>query len=74
MHANVTNLATCDPWGLTIQNGTKPYTVILVAQGSPVITNVTLGVQDDVLTYIDRASPYGPLMGTHTYAFPYNRS
>ena len=74
VHANVTNLATCDPWGLTIQNGTKPYTVILVAQGSPVITNVTLGVQDDVLTYIDRASPYGPLMGTHSCGSSCNES
>ena len=61
---NVTgSLTTCQPWGLTIKGGKKPYTVILSALDSPVITNVTMGAQDDVFTYPDRANPDGQLMG-----------
>ncbi|THH32654.1 hypothetical protein EUX98_g1511 [Antrodiella citrinella] len=59
---NVTALTTCEPWGLTITGGTKPYQIVLSAQGSPVITNVTMGANDDVFTYIDRANPNNLLM------------
>ena len=30
---------------------------------SPVITNVSMGPEDDVFTFIDRADPKGLLMG-----------
>ncbi|KAI0942404.1 hypothetical protein AcW1_003046 [Taiwanofungus camphoratus] len=60
---NVTStLTTCEPWGLTITNGTRPYNVIFSALNSPVITNVTMGPEDDVFTYIDRADPNGELL------------
>ncbi|KAH9939680.1 uncharacterized protein BXZ73DRAFT_99296 [Epithele typhae] len=57
VHSNVTSLTTCDPWGLTITGGQKPYNVSLAAIDSPVITNVTMGPADDVFTFIDRADP-----------------
>lgn len=61
---NVTStLTTCEPWGLTITNGARPYNVIFSALNSPVITNVTMGPEDDVFTYIDRADPNGELLG-----------
>lgn len=56
-------LSTCQPWGLTIKGGQQPYTVILAALNSPVITNVSMGSGNDVLTYIDRADPNGQLLG-----------
>ncbi|KAH8105354.1 hypothetical protein BXZ70DRAFT_904557 [Cristinia sonorae] len=60
---NITDsLTTCQPWGLTISGGTKPYQVILSARNSPVITNVTMGADDDVFTFIDRADPNTLLM------------
>ncbi|TCD71080.1 hypothetical protein EIP91_000172 [Steccherinum ochraceum] len=60
---NVTGpLTTCQPWGLTITGGTKPYSVVLSARNSHVITNVTMGAQDDVFTFIDRADPGTALM------------
>ncbi|KAI0791341.1 hypothetical protein C8Q75DRAFT_73715 [Abortiporus biennis] len=62
---NVTDsLTTCQPWGLTLSGGTKPYQVVLAAKGSPVITNVTMGARDDVLTYPNRADPNGFLMAS----------
>ncbi|PIL32650.1 hypothetical protein GSI_05354 [Ganoderma sinense ZZ0214-1] len=58
VHANVsTTINTCDPWGLTITGGVMPYTVSLAALSSPVVTNVSLGPGNDVLTFIDRADP-----------------
>ena len=64
VHPNVTDpLATCQPWGLTIANGTKPYTIVLSALNSLFITNLTLGYNDDVFTYINRAPSNGQLMG-----------
>ncbi|KAL1942340.1 hypothetical protein VTO73DRAFT_6404 [Trametes versicolor] len=61
--ANVTqNLQTCQPWGLSITGGTKPYNVTLGQLSAPVITNVTMGPEDDVFTYINRASPNQPLI------------
>lgn len=61
---NVTGtISTCDPWGLQIVGGQKPYQIALSACDSPVITNVTMGPDDDVFTFIDRADPNGQLMG-----------
>ncbi|KAI0819765.1 hypothetical protein BC628DRAFT_964066 [Trametes gibbosa] len=57
-----TELQTCQPWGLTITGGTKPYSVTLGQLNSGVITNVTMGPLDDVLTYINRAAPNEPLI------------
>ncbi|THG95943.1 hypothetical protein EW026_g5799 [Hermanssonia centrifuga] len=60
---NVTGtLTTCQQWGLTIEGGKKPYTVVLSALNSPVITNVTMGPDDDVFTFPDRADPNTSLM------------
>lgn len=58
IQANVTTtISTCEPWGLTVTGGVKPYTISLAALRSPVITNVTMGAQDDVFTFVDRADP-----------------
>ncbi|KAF9492395.1 hypothetical protein BDN71DRAFT_1473847 [Pleurotus eryngii] len=73
--SNITGDAnTCDPWGLTIVGGSKPYSVTLAALSSPVITNVTMGALDDRLTYINRADPNTILLASVTdftgrYAF-----
>ncbi|KAJ3523914.1 hypothetical protein NM688_g8648 [Phlebia brevispora] len=65
IHANVTDtLTTCEPWGLTITGGTKPYQIVLSALNSPTITNSSMGPNDDVFTYIDRADPNGQLMAS----------
>ncbi|KAI0808122.1 hypothetical protein C8Q74DRAFT_1363546 [Fomes fomentarius] len=56
--ANVTTtINTCDSWGLTITGGVKPYNVTLAAVASPVMTNVSMGPEDDFFTFIDRADP-----------------
>ncbi|KAJ7495217.1 hypothetical protein FB451DRAFT_363936 [Mycena latifolia] len=56
--ANATDgLMTCQPWGLTIQGGTPPYNLTLAALNAPDVTNVTLGPNDSVFTYINRADP-----------------
>ncbi|KAI0739570.1 hypothetical protein C8Q80DRAFT_1111725 [Daedaleopsis nitida] len=61
--ANVTStINTCEPWGLTIEGGVKPYNITLAAIASPVITNVTLGPEDDVFTFINRADPNTQLL------------
>ncbi|KAH9911034.1 hypothetical protein B0H21DRAFT_775099 [Amylocystis lapponica] len=71
---NVTaTLETCQPWGLTMTNGTKPYNVTFAALNSPVVTTVTMGPEDDVFTYIDRADPNGELIAvvsdTHGWGY-----
>jgi hypothetical protein len=48
--ANVTDtLTTCQPWGLTIKGGTPPYNLTLAAVNSPVVTNVTMGMQSSLV-------------------------
>lgn len=62
---NVTNsLETCQLWGLKITGGQKPYTVVISSLGATLTTNVTMGINDDVLTWPNRASPNGEVMGT----------
>ena len=56
-------LTTCQPWGLTISGGQKPYTVVLSQVAAQTITVVTMNQDDDLLTYINRATPGQPLMG-----------
>lgn len=58
-----TSIETCEPWGLTVLGGKKPYQVVLSALNSGIITNVTMGANDDVFTFIDRADPNELLMG-----------
>lgn len=55
---NVTDkLKSCDPWGISVSGGVKPYKITIVAANSPVATNVTLAPGDDAFTYINRADP-----------------
>ncbi|KIP04190.1 hypothetical protein PHLGIDRAFT_76352, partial [Phlebiopsis gigantea 11061_1 CR5-6] len=69
LSSNLTDtLSTCQPWGLTVQGGQKPYTIVLSAVNSRVITNITMGPEDSLLTYIDRADPNGQIMGMHAVA------
>ena len=61
---NVTmDLATCQPWGLTVTGGTAPYYVTLASVGSETVTNITLPPGFDVLTFINRANPNGQILG-----------
>lgn len=61
---NVTDaLTTCQPWGLTISGGQRPYTVVLSQVASHTITVVTMDQADDLLTYVNRATPGQPFMG-----------
>ncbi|PAV19515.1 hypothetical protein PNOK_0444900 [Pyrrhoderma noxium] len=56
--SNVTgSLDACEPLGLTTSGGTKPYTVSIAVVGADVVTNFTLGPDDDTMTYINRAGP-----------------
>ncbi|KAJ7813931.1 hypothetical protein B0H14DRAFT_2182083, partial [Mycena olivaceomarginata] len=64
--ANVTDvLTTCQPWGLTIRGGTPPYNVTLAALNATEMTNVTLGPNDTVFTYINRAEPGTQMIGVN---------
>lgn len=65
VHPNITDtLTTCEYWGLTIKGGKPPYTVVLSATNSPVITNVTMAADKDVFTFPDRADPNVQLMAS----------
>lgn len=60
-------LETCQPWGLTISNGTGPYTVWLPGLdivGQPVV-NMDEG--NDILVYPDQTVPNTKLMGMSKY-------
>lgn len=62
--SNITNgnLATCEPWGITIKGGVPPYNLSIAAVNSPVITNVTIPSGFDAFTYINRAAPNGQMV------------
>ncbi|KAL1741184.1 hypothetical protein HDZ31DRAFT_67178 [Schizophyllum fasciatum] len=55
--SNVTtaSIETCQPWGLRIKGGTPPYSIYLMSLGSSVVTNATMGLDNDAYTYINRA-------------------
>ena len=59
-----TTLNTCDPWGITVTGGQKPYNISLAVVAAPVVTNVTMGADDDVFTFIDRADPGTMILGS----------
>jgi hypothetical protein len=59
-------LDTCQPWRLNINGGQPPYIVVLDAQNSPVLTNVTIPPSDNALVYINRADPNIVLFGVYT--------
>lgn len=64
LSTDVTALTTCDPLVLNLGGGQTPYTVSLVATNSPVVTNVTLGAEDNQYTWINRGTPGDSLIGT----------
>ncbi|EJD00477.1 uncharacterized protein FOMMEDRAFT_90765 [Fomitiporia mediterranea MF3/22] len=55
-------LETCELLGLRVFGGQKPYIISLAAVNSSVVTNVTLGGNDDVLTWPNRADPNGRIL------------
>ncbi|TFK35888.1 hypothetical protein BDQ12DRAFT_569624, partial [Crucibulum laeve] len=61
--SNVTEVDTCQPWGLTMKGGVAPYFVTIAALDSGGVTNVTMPAQTDVYTYINRALPGSHLIG-----------
>ncbi|KAJ7826535.1 hypothetical protein B0H13DRAFT_1657479, partial [Mycena leptocephala] len=75
MTANVTDvLATCAPWGLTVHGGMPPYTLTLAALDSPSVTNVTLGPNGSMFTYINRANPGSQMIGMFLGFYPFTSS
>ncbi|RPD58310.1 hypothetical protein L227DRAFT_193574 [Lentinus tigrinus ALCF2SS1-6] len=52
-----TTIHTCEHWGLRVTGGVKPYQMSLVALSGQAVTNVTMGPDDEVFTFIDRANP-----------------
>ncbi|KAJ3577010.1 hypothetical protein NP233_g18 [Leucocoprinus birnbaumii] len=51
------SLQTCQPWRLNINGGQPPYTVVLDARNSPVLTNITVPPTDNAVVFINRADP-----------------
>ena len=60
---NVTHAETCQPVGFHVEGGTKPYNVTLAALSSPIVINATLGPDDDLFTFINRADPHMVFLG-----------
>ncbi|KAI0315424.1 hypothetical protein OF83DRAFT_1062130 [Amylostereum chailletii] len=61
--ANVTgHLSTCQPLEILVQGGAPPYTVTIAQQGAGVI-NATLRPDEDMYTFINRATPGSTLLG-----------
>ena len=61
---NVRDTSTaCQPWDLRIQDEQKPYTVVFSALGSPGITTVPMGQEEDVFTTINHRGSSNQLMG-----------
>jgi len=58
-------LETCQPWRIDIDGGQPPYTVVLDARTSPIMTNVTLPLTDNALVYINRVAPDTDLFGEY---------
>lgn len=65
LSANVSDsVQTCEPMGFQIiGSGQKPYTVSIAIANSPVVSNVTLGNNDDQFTYTNHADTNGHLIG-----------
>ncbi|KAE9402413.1 hypothetical protein BT96DRAFT_1017651 [Gymnopus androsaceus JB14] len=56
------NLSTCDPWGVTVEGGSYPYTFSILSTNSLVVNNITTTSADqDMLVWINRADPNGIL-------------
>lgn len=66
--SNVTDggrVETCHFWRLNINGGESPYTVVLNAVNSPVITNITVQEGSDAVVYSNRADPGTTLFGKY---------
>ncbi|KAK7034584.1 hypothetical protein VNI00_012215 [Paramarasmius palmivorus] len=70
-------LESCEPWGLQIHGGERPYNVTLVEVDDTVV-NITMGPNDNGFVYINRAGPSSLVMATvsdltgqYAYGTPY---
>ncbi|EKM77249.1 hypothetical protein AGABI1DRAFT_43859, partial [Agaricus bisporus var. burnettii JB137-S8] len=66
--SNVTDggrVETCHFWRLNINGGESPYTVVLNAVNSPVITNISLSDGNNAVVYSNRADPDTTLFGKY---------
>ena len=66
-------LETCQPWRIDINGGRPPYTAVLDARNSPVITNVTIPSTDNAMVYINRADPGTDLFGEYFDTMHYSK-
>jgi len=66
-------LETCQPWRIDIDGGRPPYTAVLDARNSPVITNVTIPSTDNAMVYINRADPGTDLFGEYFDTMHYSK-
>ena len=60
-------LQTCAPLRLDVTGGIKPYTITIAAVAAPVVTNVSLGLDDDELIWFQRSGPNSQLIGNFWY-------
>ncbi|KAE9402411.1 hypothetical protein BT96DRAFT_816567, partial [Gymnopus androsaceus JB14] len=61
------NISTCDPWGVTVEGGSYPYTFSILSTNSLVVNNITTTSADqDMLVWINRADPNGILFGEYS--------
>ncbi|EJC98247.1 uncharacterized protein FOMMEDRAFT_97153, partial [Fomitiporia mediterranea MF3/22] len=54
---------TCEPLGLSMTGGKKPYTVSIAGMNTVLVSNVTLNDGDDVLTWPNRVNPNNQFIG-----------
>ncbi|KAJ7595332.1 hypothetical protein C8J56DRAFT_775523, partial [Mycena floridula] len=74
MDVNVTDeLSTCQPWGMRIAGGDAPYTVTILSEDSPVLTNVSMDSGQDLYTYINRANPGDRILGPLPVQYSFTR-
>jgi hypothetical protein len=59
--SNVTQsgtLAACQPWGLRIHGGVKPYSLTFARPNADTVTNVTMPEDADAYTYINSTNEF----------------
>ena len=64
------SVSTCQPINLDITGGKKPYQATIVPLNSLAVTNISLGLSDDRLTYIEQLEPSMSFLGEYNTSLP----